>query len=161
MTPNASIGAAPDPEAEARVRDSFARQGLMAHLGARLSRVAHGLVCIALPYRPELTQQHGYFHAGGTSSIADSAGGYAGLTVFPPGSEVLTVEFKLNLLAPAQGTHLVAEGRVLRAGRTLTVCQLEVSAHEGTEGPGRLVAAGQQTLICLPGRGATAETGAG
>ena len=136
-----------DPEVEQRVRESFAKQGLMRHLGATMEDVRRGEVRIRLPFRPELTQQHGFFHAGGTSAIADTAGGYAGLTVFPGGSAVLTVEFKINLVAPAQGDALLAIGRVLKAGRTLTVCQLEVFAERA----GKLVnvAVGQQTLICL------------
>lgn len=95
-----------DSESQAleRVRSSFALQGLMAHLGAELTDVAPGRVVIRLPFRDELTQQNGFFHAGATSAIADSAGGYAGLTLFPAGSSVLTVEYKINLLAPAQAT---------------------------------------------------------
>jgi uncharacterized protein (TIGR00369 family) len=138
-----------DPEAQARIRTSFDRQGLMGHLGARLQDIGPGRVSIVLPSRPEVTQQHGYVHAGATSAIADSAGGYAALTLFPAGSEVLTVEYKINLMAPAAGDHLEAVGTVLRSGRTLTICQLEVY---GVQGDGRsLVAAGQQTLIRIDG----------
>ena len=133
-----------------QVRSSFAKQGLMAHLGAELTDVTTGRVVIRLPFRGELTQQDGFFHAGATSAIADSAGGYAGLTRFPAGSSVLTVEFKINLLAPARGECLEATGLVVRSGRTLTVCQLEVFAV--TELERTLVALGQQTLICLPGK---------
>lgn len=137
-----------------RVRESFKRQGLMQHLGAELAEVSAGRAVIRLPYRAELTQQHGYFHAGGTSAIADSAGGYAGYTLFPQGSSVLTVEFKLNLLAPAQGEYLEAVGQVVRSGRTLTVCQLEVfGVQDGVRTP---VAHGLQTLICVKGRAAEA-----
>ncbi|MEK0100101.1 PaaI family thioesterase [Streptomyces sp. A475] len=118
----------------------------MAHLGARLTRIAPGVVHIVLPARPEVTQQHGYFHAGATSSIADSAGGYAAFTLFPENTEVLTVEYKINLLAPALGNHLEAVGTVLKAGRTLNVCRLEVSAVQ-VDGTRKLVANGQQTLI--------------
>ncbi|MFJ9088866.1 PaaI family thioesterase [Streptomyces sp. NPDC102384] len=134
---------------QARIRKSFERQGLMAHLGAQLTEVAEGRVHIVLPSRPELTQQHGYFHAGATSSIADSAGGYAAYTLFPEDTEVLTVEYKINLLAPAVGDHLEAVGTVLKPGRTLTVCQLEVFAVQGDRQGDRrkLVANGQQTLI--------------
>ena len=135
-------------EVVARVRASFDRQGLMRLLGAELVHIAPGLVKINLTRRTELTQQHGYVHAGATSAIADSAGGYAALTLMPPTSEVLTVEYKLNLLAPARGDHLEAQGVVLRPGRTLTVCRLEVYAVEGDRRT--LVAAGQQTLICVP-----------
>jgi uncharacterized protein (TIGR00369 family) len=137
-------------EVQARVRDSFDRQGLMAHLGARLSHIGPGRVHIQLPSRPEVTQQHGYFHAGATSSIADSAGGYAAFTLFPENSSVLTVEYKINLLAPAEGDYLEAIGQVLKSGRTLTVCTLEVYAVTQTTRP--LVATGQQTLIRIDQR---------
>ncbi|TCO26161.1 uncharacterized protein (TIGR00369 family) [Kribbella steppae] len=138
------------PEVQERVRDSFERQGLMHHLGARLSEIAPGRVHIVLPSRPEVTQQHGYFHAGATSAIADSAGGYAAYTLFPEDSSVLTVEYKINLLAPAEGDHLEAVGTVLRSGRTLTVCRLEVFGVRAAERS--LVASGQQTLICVDKR---------
>ncbi|MFC4913796.1 PaaI family thioesterase [Actinomadura gamaensis] len=138
------------PNVRARIRESFERQGLMRHLGARLAHIGPGRVHIVLPARPEVTQQHGYFHAGATSAIADSAGGYAAFTLFPDDSSVLTVEYKINLLAPAEGDHIEAVGTVLKSGRTLTVCNLEVFGVRGEER--RLVAAGQQTLICLPGR---------
>ncbi|MYS17079.1 PaaI family thioesterase [Streptomyces sp. SID4982] len=134
------------PEVRQRVRASFDRQGLMSHLGARMSHVGPGRVHIVLPGRPEVTQQHGYFHAGATSAIADSAGGYAAYTLFPEGTEVLTVEYKINLLAPAVGDHIEAVGTVLKSGRTLTVCQLEVFAVRG-DTERKLVANGQQTLI--------------
>ncbi|GIH16860.1 PaaI family thioesterase [Rugosimonospora africana] len=133
------------PEVRERIRASFERQGLMAHLGARITHIAPGRVHIVLPSRPELTQQHGYFHAGATSAIADTAGGYAAYTLFPDNTEVLTVEYKINLLAPATGDHLEAVGTVLKSGRTLTVCQLEVFGV-GSERR-TLVANGQQTLI--------------
>lgn len=134
------------PQVRERVRASFARQGLMSHLGAHLAHIGPGRVHIALPARPEVTQQHGYVHAGATSAIADSAGGYAALTLFGEDSEVLTVEYKINLLAPAAGDHLEAIGTVLKPGRTLTVCQLEVYGVQG-DGQRKLVANGQQTLI--------------
>jgi uncharacterized protein (TIGR00369 family) len=117
----------------------------MRHLGAQLAHIGPGRVDIVLPHRPELTQQHGYFHAGATTAIADSAGGYAAYTVFPEGTEVLTVEFKVNLLAPARGDRLEASGTVLKSGRTLTICRFEVYATQPTERV--IVAAGQQTLI--------------
>ncbi|MFD3400218.1 PaaI family thioesterase [Kribbella sp. NPDC058693] len=136
--------------AEARVRESFDRQGLMEHLGARISYVGAGEVRIELPSRPEVTQQHGYFHAGATSSIADSAGGYAAFTLFPEGTTVLTVEFKINLLAPAEGERLEAVGTVIKPGRTLTICKLEVFAVAGARRT--LVAVGQQTVIQVEAR---------
>src|SRR5690349_13792470 len=100
----------------------------MAFLGAELARVEPGLVEIALPYRAELTQQHGFFHGGIVSTIADTAGGYAAFTLFPADASILTVEYKINLVAPADGERLVARGRVLKPGRTLTVCEFEVAA---------------------------------
>jgi uncharacterized protein (TIGR00369 family) len=141
-------------EAAADVRDrvlaSFERQGLMTHLGARIAHIGSGEVHIVLPSRPEVTQQHGYFHAGATSSIADSAGGYAAFTLFPEGTSVLTVEFKINLLAPAEGERLEAVGTVIKPGRTLTICRLEVFGVTGDRRT--LVAAGQQTLIQIEAR---------
>ncbi|MFH8614809.1 PaaI family thioesterase [Streptomyces sp. NPDC017979] len=133
------------PDVEERIRTSFESQGLMAHLGARLTHVAPGRVHIVLPSRPEVTQQNGYVHAGATSAVADTAGGYAAYTLFPAGTEVLTVEYKINLLAPAVGDHIEAIGTVLKAGRTLTVCTLEAYAVQGEQRT--LVANGQQTLI--------------
>jgi len=120
-----------DDNWEQRVRASFARQGAMHYIGATIQTLEPGRCAIALPFRPELAQQHGYFHAGIVSAIVDSAGGYAALTLFPPGSEVLTVEFKINLMAPANGALLIAEGRVIRSGRTLTVCTGEAHSMSG------------------------------
>lgn len=128
-----------------RVEASFARQGLMRHLGARLTHIARGRVHIELAARPEVTQQHGYIHAGATSAVADSAGGYAALTLFPADTEVLTVEYKINLLAPAAGEFIEAIGTVLKPGRTLTICRMEVFSVR--DGQRTLVAAGQQTLF--------------
>lgn len=142
-----------DAEVAHRIRQSFGRQGLMKLLDARLTLIEPGHVQISMPSRPEVSQQHGYIHAGATSAIADTAGGYAGLTLMPRTSEVLTIEYKLNLLAPATGDRLEAEGTVLRSGRTLTVCRLEVFAIQDAER--RLIATGQQTLISVPG---TAES---
>jgi uncharacterized protein (TIGR00369 family) len=130
-----------------RVRARFDKQGLMRHLGAELREIDRGRVVIALPWRDVVTQQHGYIHAGATSAIADSAGGYAALTGFPDDAEVLTVEYKINLLAPAEGERLDAIGSVVKAGRTLTVCALEVFGVRGEQRT--LVATGQQTLICI------------
>jgi uncharacterized protein (TIGR00369 family) len=145
-----------DPDFEAKVRDSFARQGIMAHLGARLQRVEPGLVEIAVPFRPELSQQHGYFHAGVVATVADSAAGYAAFSLMPVGSSVLSVEFKVNLMAPADGQRLVARGKVVRSGRTLTVCQMEAEVDkDGTRTPCML---GQATMMCLAG---TADRPAG
>jgi uncharacterized protein (TIGR00369 family) len=137
----------PDADFARRVRDSFDRQAFMRLLGARMTRVEPGLVEVELAWRQPLTQQHGFVHAGATSAIADTAGGYAAYTLFPAGCSVLTVEFKINLLAPARGERLVATGRVVRPGRTLTVCDLEVVALDG--GAASPCARGLQTLIRL------------
>jgi uncharacterized protein (TIGR00369 family) len=139
-----------DPDFEQRVRASFQRQSIMGLIGARLSRVAPGEVEIELPFRADLCQQHGFFHAGVTSTIADSAGGYAGFSLFPADASVLTVEFKINLLAPADGELLRAVGRVIKPGRTLTVTEAEVSVVKN--GREKACARMAQTLMCLTGR---------
>ena len=113
------------------MRESFAKQGLMATLGARLSLVEPGHVEIEVPYDEKLSQQQGLFHGGVTTSIVDSSCGYSALTLMAAGSEVLTVEFKINLFAPAAGERLVARGRVVRGGRTITVCQGDAYAVRG------------------------------
>jgi uncharacterized protein (TIGR00369 family) len=136
-----------NPEYETRVRASFDRQGAMRLLGARLAEVAPGYCAIELPYREDLTQQHGYIHAGIVSAIADSAGGYAGFTLFPAGASVLTVEYKLNLIAPAAGERILAEAHVVKPGRTLAITRGEVYAEAG--GKRTLCAIMQQTLIVL------------
>lgn len=122
-----------DADIVARVRASFARQGAMATLGAELAHVAAGRVAIALPVEPRLSQQDGFLHAGVVVAVLDSACGYAALTLMPEDAEVLSVEFKVNLLAPASGDRVLAEGEVVRAGRTLTVCRGEAYAEEGAE----------------------------
>jgi uncharacterized protein (TIGR00369 family) len=121
-----------DDAVVARVRGSFARQGAMATLGAQLAVVDEGRVAITVPIEPRLSQQHGFLHAGVVVAALDSACGYAALTLMPDGTEVLTVELKVNLLAPASGDTLRAEGEVVRAGRTLTVCRGDAFA-EGAE----------------------------
>lgn len=120
-----------DDATVARVRASFARQGAMATLGAELADIASGRVEIALTIEPHLSQQDGFLHAGVVVAALDSACGYAALTVMPDDAEVLTVELKVNLLAPADGDRLVAEGQVVRAGRTLTVCRGDAHAEQG------------------------------
>ncbi len=142
--------AAPDPNYDERCRSSFARQGAMTLLGATIEALAPGHCVIELPFRTDLAQQHGYFHAGITSAVADSAGGYAALTLFPATAEVLTVEFKINLIAPAQGERLIADARVVRSGRTLTICTVDVSCARGGEFiPCAIM---QQTLIRIDGK---------
>jgi uncharacterized protein (TIGR00369 family) len=133
-----------------RVRDSFARQGAMRLIGATLIEVGPGYCAIALVPRPEVAQQHGYVHAGVVAAIVDTAGGYAGFTFFPADASVLTVEYKLNLLAPAVGDRLVAEGFVVKPGRTLAITRGEVHAEQG--GRRTLVALMQQTLMVMRGK---------
>jgi uncharacterized protein (TIGR00369 family) len=135
---------------EQRVRDSFSRQGLMGHLGARLVAIGPGRVEIRAAYRAELTQQHGYFHAGVSGAIADSACGYAAYTLMPKDSSVLTVEYKMNLLAPAQGEELIARGRVVRSGKTLKICAADVYVKKGGEEVH--CATMLSTVMCLPGK---------
>src|SRR2546423_1027975 len=130
------------------VADSFARQPIMKLIGARLSLVEPGVVEIALPYRADLVQQDGYLYAGIISTIADSACGYAAYTLMPAGSNVLSVEFKVNLLRPAQGETFVARAEVIKAGRTLTVVRADVFAMNTNE-ERRLVATMQGTMICI------------
>lgn len=135
---------------EARVHQSFARQGAMRLIGARIADVAPGYCAIEITPRPELSQQHGYVHAGIVSALVDTAGGYAGFSLFPEDASVLTVEFKLNLLAPARGDRLVAEGFVVKPGRSLAITRGEVHAEES--GKRTLVAIMQQTLMVMHGR---------
>ena len=139
-----------DPDYEVRVRESFARQTFMTLLGASITALGPGRCEITLPYRRELTQQHGFLHAGVVATLADNACGYAAFTLMPADASVLTVEFKLNLMAPAEGEALIARGRVRKAGRTLTVAEAEVSARrDGTE---TSVAVMLATLMALHGR---------
>lgn len=133
-----------------RTHASFARQGAMATLGARLRAVEPGYCAIELAPGPAVAQQHGYVHAGVLAAIVDTAGGYAGYSLFPEESSVLTVEFKLNLLAPAHGERIVAEGFVVKRGRTLTITRGEVHAERA--GERTLCALMQQTLMTMHGK---------
>jgi uncharacterized protein (TIGR00369 family) len=122
------------PDFEKRVRDSFARQAFMSTLGATLTRVEPGAVEIRMAVRPDLTQQHGFLHAAAVAAIGDSACGYAALSLMPSDTGVLAVEYKINLMMPAIGEVVIARGRVIRSGRTLSVCQAEmVAIKDGTE----------------------------
>jgi uncharacterized protein (TIGR00369 family) len=141
---------ASDPHYEARIRDSFSRQGIMKHLGARLVELAPGHVTIQVPFRPELTQQHNFFHAGVSGTIADSACGYAAYTLMPADSSVLTVEYKMNLLAPADGEELIARARVLRSGKTLKICAADVFVRKNASEVH--CATMLATIMCLPGK---------
>lgn len=140
-----------DPAYEARVRASFERQRFMQTIGAQLVRVAPGEVDVVLPVREALMQQHGFLHAGALATVADSACGYAALSLMPAGAAVLSVEFKINLLAPAAGDRVVARGRVIRAGKTVTVCWGEVTAYDGASE--RLVATMVATMMTVRDRG--------
>ena len=139
-----------NPEWEATVRASFARQKVMNLIGAEMGALAPGHCESRLPFRDDLTQQNGFFHAGITGTIVDSAGGYAGRPLMPAGAEVLTVEFKLNLLAPADGDLLVAEGQVLKSGRNLVITRGEVYAIRN--GKATHCATMQQTLMTMHGK---------
>jgi uncharacterized protein (TIGR00369 family) len=130
------------------VAASFAQQPIMNLLGARLVTVERGVVEIALSYRADLTQQNGYLHAGVVTTIADSACGYAAMSLMPAGSGVLSVEFKVNLLRPAQGESFLARAEVIKAGRTLTVVRADVFALS-EDSQRELVATMQGTMMCL------------
>jgi len=140
-----------DPDYAARIRASFARQKAMDLIGARLTVVEPGYTEVALAYRPDLTQQKAYLHGGILGMIADSACGYAAYSLMPASASLVTVEYKINILAPAKG-DVIARGQVIRPGRTLTVTRGDVHAADGT-----LVATMQQTLMMLPDTPDTAE----
>lgn len=129
-----------------RIEDSLKRQGMMIHLQARLLRVEHGLVEIALPYSEKVTQQRNGFHGGAMGALADIAGGYAGLTVLDDGMDVTTVEYKINFLAAFQGGELRATGKVVRAGRRIIVTTAEIF-HVDDQGKHSACAVMQQTLV--------------
>ncbi len=137
-------------EQQNRVRDSFARQGLMRHLGAEITTLIPGECDIRVPHRPELTQQHGFFHAGVTAAIADSASGYAAYSLMPSNYSVLTVEYKINLMAPAAGELLIARARVVRSGKTLKICTADVFAMK--DGKETLCATTLSTIMALQDR---------
>ena len=139
-----------DPAFQARVQASFAKQGLMRTLGAHILRISPGAVDIALPASPSISQQHGFVHAGAVAAIADTAAGYAALSLMPPRIGILTTEFKINLVAPAIGERILARGRVVKTGRTLTVTQTEVVAE--TAGEEKLVALLTATMMAIEDR---------
>lgn len=136
-----------DPSFETRVRASFARQTLMKTIGASVTKVVPGEVEIALPFRADLSQQHGFIHGGIITALVDTACGYAALSLMPSDASVLTVEFKVNLIAVARGERFIARGRVVKPGRVLTVCAGEVVAL--TEGNEKSVALMQTTMMAL------------
>ena len=139
-----------DPDFAERVRASFARQGAMATIGAVLAGLAPGRAVIELPWQQGLTQQHGFLHAGMVATALDSACGYAAATLMPADAGVLTIEYKINLLAPAQGQRFRMEGLVLKPGRTITVA--EGRAYAQDEGREKLVATMTATLMTITGR---------
>ena len=139
-----------DPAFEPRVRASFDRQRAMSTIGARIVRVEHGEVELELPFRDDLTQQHGFLHAGIVTTLVDSACGYAALSVMDRESAVLSVEYKVNLLAPAIGERMRAIGRVIKSGRTLVVCTGEVIAV--ANGAEQVVTVMQATMMAVRGR---------
>jgi uncharacterized protein (TIGR00369 family) len=139
-----------DNDFEVRVRNSFARQKMMETIHARLTHVKPGVVEIELPFQERLTQQHGFLHAGAIATIADSACGYAALSLAPARAAVLTIEYKINLLAPAVGERLVARGRVVRPGQTITVCDGDIFAQK--DGNKKLIAKMVSTIMILRDR---------
>lgn len=140
----------PDPMFESRVRASFARQQVMHTLGASLTLVEPGVVEIALPFHQKLTQQHGFLHAGIIGTILDSACGYAAFSLMPADKAVLSVEYKINLLAPAKGQNFIAKAQVIKAGRNLTVCTGEAFAYDQEKS--KLVATMTATMMAIPER---------
>jgi uncharacterized protein (TIGR00369 family) len=138
----------PNPSFAEEIKASFAKQTIMGLIGAELSRVEPGIIEITLPYRADLAQQHGYLHAGIVTTIADSACGYAAYSLMPPKSEVLSVEFKVNLMRPAKGELFVALAEVVKSGRTLTVVRADVLGVDHT-GKRELVATMLGTMMCL------------
>lgn len=132
-------------EIEQRIEESYAKQMAMKNIGAAITEIGQGAVTIELPFRPDLTQQHGFIHAGIVTMIVDTACGYAAFSLMPPTAAVLTVEYKVNFISPALGDKLIARGRVLKPGRTLMVCLGEVYAV--TDGKEKLVASMLATMI--------------
>lgn len=139
-----------DENFELRVRESFSKQNLMQTIGASLTKVLPGEVEISLRFRDDLTQQHGFIHAGIVATLADTACGYAAFSLMAPDAAVLTVEYKINLLSPAVGESLIAAGRVTKAGRTLTVCSADVFALK--DGEKKMVATMMATMMSIRGR---------
>lgn len=152
-----AVGSATPPDdPAARVAGSFARQAAMTMIGAQLTAVAHGRVEIAFDHRPELTQQHGFVHAGIVGTVLDSACGYAAFSCMPPDAAVLTIEYKLNLLAPARGPRLRCEGVVVKAGRTISVVEgraWQRPTPDHPDAPEQLVATMTATVMTVLGRG--------
>ena len=141
-----------DPEYAQRTRDSFALQPAMATLGVTLEEVGAGRVVLSMPHRADLTQQHGFLHAGMVATALDSACGYAAFTLMPAAAGVLTIEFKINLLAPARGPLMRFEGQVKKAGRTISVVDGHAYQHESGSNERKLVATMTATIMTVTGR---------
>lgn len=139
-----------DSNFEEKVRTSFARQQLMHTIGARLTSITPGSVEIEMPYREELTQQHGFIHGGIVASILDTACGYAAFSLMPEDAAVLSIEFKVNLLAPATGELIKVRAEVKRAGQNITVCTADAWAIEA--GQSKIIATMLATIMCIRGR---------
>ena len=140
-----------DPAVAARCAESYGRQAFLHGMGATLESLAPGRCALRLAFRPDLAQQHGFFHAGALTALADTAAGYAAFTLMPEGASVLTVEFKVNLLRPGRGAAAVARAEVLKPGRTLLVVRADVACL-GAEGGEELAATMLATMMCLRGR---------
>jgi len=145
-----------DPNFAYRVRDSFAKQRVMRSLGIEITRLEAGEIELAMPYDAAFTQQHGFLHAGIVSTALDTACGYAAFSMMPAGASVLTVEFKINLLAPAKGDRFMFRGHVVKPGRTITVCDGQAHALQGGSTP-RLIATMSGTLMALVERPGVVE----
>ena len=139
-----------DPDFKNRIQGSFSRQGFMDFIGAEITDIRLGYCEIQVPYKKELSQQHGYFHAGIIGTLADNSGGYAAFTLMPSDASILTVEYKLNLIAPGDGERLVSRAQVIKPGRTLTICRPEVFVVKN--GVQTLCATALMTLMALHGK---------
>lgn len=139
-----------NPDFEKQIRESFQRQKFIVNMGARLSHVSPGRIEIELPFKEDLTQQHGFLHAGAITAVVDSACGYAALSLMPPQSAVLSVEYKINMLAPAIGERLIARGWVVKPGRNIIVCSGEARAYD--KGESKTVAVMQGTMAVIRDR---------
>ena len=139
-----------DPDFENRIKESFLRQGFMGFIGAELTEISPGFCEIQVPYKRELSQQHGYFHAGIIGTLADNSGGYAAFTLMPSDASILTVEYKLNLIAPGDGERLTSRAQVIKPGHTLTICRPEVFVAKN--GVQTLCATALMTLMTLHGK---------
>eukprot|EP00762_Andalucia_godoyi_P003872 ANDGO_08583.mRNA.1 Putative esterase SSO1253 len=144
-----------NPNFRDRVKDSFSRQKFMAHIGCVLTRVDPGIVELEIPYNENVTQQHGFFHGGLVGTLADNSCGYAAFTLAPETSSVLAVEYKLNLMSPAQGVKLRAIGKTVKPGKTLVVCTSEIYAVQA-DGSQKLCAISQNTIMLMAGKTDTA-----